>query len=100
MKNDIQWMSLVRWRLSLLIQFTLVGALTLVAGAAIFVWPVIGKNHADRAERAQPVQSGAGLGTFRPTKEQWGGFKIEPVQLLTFRPEEVTEGSIAIDDNL
>jgi membrane fusion protein, heavy metal efflux system len=27
-------------------------------------------------------------------------FKIEPVRLVTFRPEQVTEGNIAIDDDL
>jgi cobalt-zinc-cadmium efflux system membrane fusion protein len=43
---------------------------------------------------------GAAAGTFRPTKEQWAGFKIEPVRLVTFRPEQVTEGNIAIDDDL
>jgi cobalt-zinc-cadmium efflux system membrane fusion protein len=39
-------------------------------------------------------------GTFTPTKEQWAGFKIEPVRLVGFRPEQVTEGNIAIDDDL
>src|SRR5258708_19200115 len=38
--------------------------------------------------------------TFRPTQEQWAGFKIEPVRLVSFRPEQVTEGNIAIDDYL
>jgi cobalt-zinc-cadmium efflux system membrane fusion protein len=100
MAKDILRMSLLRRHLSPFIQFTLVAVLALVAGAVIFAWPVIGKNTADRAERAQPAASGAALGTFRPTKEQWAGFKIEPVQLLTFRPEQVTEGNIAIDDDL
>jgi cobalt-zinc-cadmium efflux system membrane fusion protein len=39
-------------------------------------------------------------GTFRPTEAQWAGFKIEPVRLVSFRPEQVTEGNIAIDDDL
>jgi cobalt-zinc-cadmium efflux system membrane fusion protein len=39
-------------------------------------------------------------GTFRPTEAQWAGFKIEPVRLLSFRPEQITEGNIAIDDDL
>jgi cobalt-zinc-cadmium efflux system membrane fusion protein len=42
----------------------------------------------------------AAPGTFKPTKEQWAGFKIEPVRLVGFRPEQVTEGNIAIDDDL
>jgi membrane fusion protein, heavy metal efflux system len=39
-------------------------------------------------------------GTFRPTQVQWAGLKIEPVRLVSFRPEQVTEGNIAIDDDL
>jgi membrane fusion protein, heavy metal efflux system len=39
-------------------------------------------------------------GTFRPTEAQWAGFKIEPVRPVSFRPEQVTEGNIAIDDDL
>src|SRR5215472_2444917 len=39
-------------------------------------------------------------GTFRPTAAQWAGFKIEPVRLARFRPEQVTEGNIALDDDL
>jgi cobalt-zinc-cadmium efflux system membrane fusion protein len=39
-------------------------------------------------------------GTFRPTEAQWAGFRIEPVRLVSFRPEQVTEGNIAIDDDL
>jgi len=93
-------MSLPRRHLSAFAQLILVAALVLVVGAAIFVWPVIGKNAADQAERAQPALSQAAPGTFRPTKEQLAGFRIEPVRLVSFRPEQVTEGSIAIDDDL
>jgi membrane fusion protein, heavy metal efflux system len=39
-------------------------------------------------------------GTFRPTKEQWAGITVEPIPAATFRPERVTEGYIAIDDDL
>jgi membrane fusion protein, heavy metal efflux system len=99
MAQDIPRMSLLRRHLSPFIQFTLIAALALAAGAAVFAWPVIGKNTADQGQRTQLGLS-AVPGTFRPTKEQWAGFKIEPVQLLSFRPEQVTEGSIAIDDDL
>jgi len=75
-------------------------AVILIVGVAIFVWPVIGKNAADQAERAKQAGWAAAPGLFRPTKEQWTGFKIEPVRLLSFRPEQVTEGNIAIDDDL
>jgi cobalt-zinc-cadmium efflux system membrane fusion protein len=99
MAQDIPRMSLLRRHLSPFIQFTLIAALALAAGAAVFAWPVIGKNTADQGQRTQLGLS-AVPGTLRPTKEQWAGFKIEPVQLLSFRPEQVTEGSIAIDDDL
>ena len=40
------------------------------------------------------------LGSFRPTREQWAGIKVATVQAMTFRPERLTEGNIAIDDDL
>jgi membrane fusion protein, heavy metal efflux system len=92
--------SVLRRRLSPLTQFTLVVVLALVVGMAILVWPLIDKNPADGPERAKPARLDTAAGTFRPTKEQWAGFKIEPVRLVTFRPEQVTEGNIAIDDDL
>ena len=92
-------MSLLRRHLSRLTRLILVAALFLVVGIATQVWPVIRKNAADQSEHAQPARLDAAAGTSRPTKEQWAGFKIEPVRLVTFRPEQVTEGNIAIDDD-
>ncbi len=92
--------SVLRRRLSPFAQLIWVAALVLVAGIATFVSSVIGKNAADRSEHARPARLDTAAGTFRPTKEQWAGFKIEPVRLITFRPEQVTEGNIAIDDDL
>src|SRR6266851_5124007 len=92
--------SVLRRRLSPLTQFTLVVSVVAAAGIATFVSSVIGKNAADQSEHARPARLDTAAGTFRPTKEQWAGFKIEPVRLVTFRPEQVTEGNIAIDDDL
>ncbi|MBV9858516.1 MAG: efflux RND transporter periplasmic adaptor subunit [Alphaproteobacteria bacterium] len=39
-------------------------------------------------------------GAFRPTEAQWKGLTIAPVQLMMFRSERVTDGNIAIDDDL
>ena len=39
-------------------------------------------------------------GTFRPTEEQWKALKIETVETRSFRTEQVTEGNIALDDDL
>jgi cobalt-zinc-cadmium efflux system membrane fusion protein len=93
-------MSLLRRHLSPLTQFLTIAILALFVGAAILAWPVIGKNIADPSGPARTAPSEEARGTFRPTKEQWLGFKIEPVGLVSFRPEQVTEGSIAIDDDL
>jgi cobalt-zinc-cadmium efflux system membrane fusion protein len=38
--------------------------------------------------------------TFRPSSEQLAGLIIKPVERVAFRTETVTEGYIAIDDNL
>jgi cobalt-zinc-cadmium efflux system membrane fusion protein len=81
-------------------QLIIVAALVLVVSILILVWPVIWKSTADRSEDAAPPRLDATPGTFKPTKEQWAGFKIEPVRLVSFRPEQVTQGSIAIDDDL
>src|SRR5689334_16221081 len=49
---------------------------------------------------AAPQSATAEPGIFRPTPAQLVGFKIEAVQLVGFRSERVTEGNIAIDDDL
>jgi cobalt-zinc-cadmium efflux system membrane fusion protein len=100
MAQDPRRKPLLRRHLSPLTQFLAIAILALFVGVAILAWPVIGKNVADPGERAQPARSDEARGTFKPTKEQWAGFKIEPVWLLSFRPEQVTEGNIAVDDNL
>jgi membrane fusion protein, heavy metal efflux system len=51
---------------------------------------------------AEPAPEATKLapGTFRPTAAQWAGFKFQTVTTMDFRPERVTEGNIAIDDDL
>jgi membrane fusion protein, heavy metal efflux system len=44
--------------------------------------------------------SAAAPDSFRPTEEQWKGLKVATVETHTFRPEQVTEGNIALDDDL
>lgn len=41
----------------------------------------------------------AASGIFKPTREQWSGLKVATVPLTRFRPEVVTEGNIAIDED-
>ena len=54
----------------------------------------------DRPENAQPTKSATPPGAFKPTKPQWAGLKFQPVTRMDFRPEQATEGTIAIDDDL
>jgi cobalt-zinc-cadmium efflux system membrane fusion protein len=37
---------------------------------------------------------------FRPTPQQWAGFRIQPAEEKPFRPAQDTDGKIAIDDDL
>ena|SRR5690242_12644091 len=100
MTEDTRQISLLRRHLSPIAQLVLIALPAVFVGLAILAWPVIGKNAADQAQSARPAPAETATGIFRPTKEQWAGFKIEPVRLVSFRPEQVTEGSIAIDDDL
>jgi cobalt-zinc-cadmium efflux system membrane fusion protein len=36
---------------------------------------------------------------FSPTPAQWATLTVEPVKQLVFRPEHVTEGKIAVDED-
>jgi cobalt-zinc-cadmium efflux system membrane fusion protein len=97
MAEDTPRMPVLRRRLSLFIQIVSVVALAAAAAIAILVWPLIGKK---TAEHTQPARVEPSPGTFRPTQAQWAGFKIEPARLWSFRPEQVTEGNIAVDEDL
>src|SRR6516162_5326112 len=75
-------------------------ALVLFASAAVAATALMWEPRADQPENAQPTTSAAPPGTFRPTQEQWRGLKLDPVTVKAFRPEQVTEGTIAVDDDL
>ncbi|HEX3419265.1 MAG TPA: efflux RND transporter periplasmic adaptor subunit, partial [Stellaceae bacterium] len=77
-----------------LISFALVGAIA--AGGTVLIWQPL----ADQPENARPAKLADPPGTFRPTELQWRGLKLAPVTTMTFRPERVTEGTIAVDDDL
>jgi cobalt-zinc-cadmium efflux system membrane fusion protein len=82
-----------RWRAKLF-AFVLVGAIA--AGGTVLMWQPL----ADQPENARPTKPADPPGTFRPTELQWRGLKLAPVTMMTFRPERVTEGTIAVDDDL
>jgi cobalt-zinc-cadmium efflux system membrane fusion protein len=75
-------------------------ALVLVAGIGAGVTLLIWEPLADQPENASPTKSTVAPGTFRPTSQQWAGFKLQPVTMMAFRPEQATEGTIAVDDDL
>jgi membrane fusion protein, heavy metal efflux system len=75
-------------------------ALALAASVAVAVTALIWEPRADQPENARPMKVDIPPGTFRPTQQQWRGLKLEPVTIRAFRPEEITEGTIAIDDDL
>ncbi len=80
------WRRIVRW----------LPAVVILLLAASFAWRGLGRASAPDAAAAKPKASGI----FRPTKEQWAGLKVAPVKTLSFRSTLVTDGSIALDDDL
>ncbi len=56
-----------------------------------------GRANAETPPAAQPPA--AAPGTFRPSKGQLEALKISPVQALSFRTEQITDGSIATNDD-
>ena len=87
-----------RPRISGRVRFLIVvGLMIAIAGG---VSPFVLRPRADQPENARPTQSETPPGAFKPTRSQWAGLKFEPVTRTNFRPEQVTDGTIAIDDDL
>lgn len=77
-------------------QLAIVAVLALSAGALYAVWaPRAGLSAGDA-----PARLAASPGTFKPTKEQFAALQLATVATQPFRQEYVTEGNIALDDNL
>lgn len=76
-------------------------AVALVVGVALAggLWPFVGLSAGDPPFGPAPQKHRA-PGTFTPTKEEWAGLKTERVEARQFRPEYVTEGNVALDDDL
>jgi cobalt-zinc-cadmium efflux system membrane fusion protein len=62
-------------------------------------WPGAGSLASEPSGAATPGETHA-PGTFTPTKEEWANLQAEPVGTRQFRQEHVTEGNIALDDDL
>ncbi|HEX9432354.1 MAG TPA: efflux RND transporter periplasmic adaptor subunit [Burkholderiales bacterium] len=86
-------------RLSRRMQLAALVALAIAIGAfaagATTLKHFFGSDDA-RGAQTQPAPA---PGTFRPTKEQWAGLKVMPVESYTFRSEQITDGNIAINED-
>ena len=73
-------------------------AVAVGVGAALFAWAGLTKPNpgADKPGVAPPPHSSA----FYPTVAQWATLTIEPVKQSVFRPVYVTEGKIAVNEDL
>lgn len=71
-------------------------AIIIVALAVFLIAPRLVQSVASQ----EATQSQLPPGEFKPTDEQWKSLKIAPVATVTFRSDSITEGNIAIDDDL
>ena len=70
----------------------------LVLAAVVAALLLVAVLPSGKSQPAPPPAPAAG--SFRPTEAQWKGLKVETVATRSFRPEQVTEGNIALDDEL
>src|SRR5258707_5829327 len=79
-------------------QLAVGGALLVVVGVAAF-----GLMHISAAPQGHSEvssQSRKGLQRYTPTPAEWASLTIQPVTERAFRAEHVTEGKIAVDEDL
>jgi hypothetical protein len=81
-------------------QFAIIIAALLIVATGIGVGSLILEPLTDETKEAPPTKPERPSGTFRTTRQEWAGLKLERVTTRTFRPEHVTEGTIAIDNDL
>jgi cobalt-zinc-cadmium efflux system membrane fusion protein len=73
----------------------------LVRGAAIILVVIVASlilQWIFKPREAPPASQEPG--TFRPTTEQLAGLKVQPVVTMVFHSEKVTDGKIALDDDI
>jgi membrane fusion protein, heavy metal efflux system len=83
-------------RISVLLALALV---VVVAGLGAWSLITTRAKGTDGGQKEASNQSKHPQGVFSPTPAQWATLTVEPVQHVVFRPEHVTEGKIAVDED-
>lgn len=79
-------------------QLVLLAVAALVTfGALSLFWAGSGSSAPEPETAAAQPQS---TESFKPTKEQWNGLGIQKISDRVFRPTDIAEGNIALDDDL
>lgn len=73
--------------------FVLIGIILLIAGGILVFHFMSEKPEIKLVKTELP-------GTFRPSKAQWNGLGIAQVQQMSFRGEQMTDGTIAYNDDV
>src|SRR4030088_1754323 len=79
-------------------QLAIGAALLALAGTGLFGLAHIGGASQGHSEVSS--QSRKGLQRYTPTQAEWASLTIEPVTERAFRAEHVTEGKVAVDEDL
>ena len=89
----------IRRALSVRRQFVIVLVVAMVLFGGFGAW-FLSSAPAAPGAAPQVVTRSAGTNSFMPTPEQLAGLAIQPASMITFRAETVTDGSIALDEDL
>jgi cobalt-zinc-cadmium efflux system membrane fusion protein len=81
-------------------QLRIVSGVAVVALMLIFGTAGIGALRSYLADRSRSAIQETAPGTFKPTTAQLAALTIKPVSAMTFRAQQITDGNIAIDDDL
>jgi cobalt-zinc-cadmium efflux system membrane fusion protein len=71
----------------------------IAAGAGVLASWVLLSSLSSKSEPAA-ASSAVPSDSFKPTAEQWAGFKTAEVRMISFSASEITDGKIATDDDL
>ena len=76
-----------------------VALVALALGAVLLARAIMSHGGTKERSAEAPRNIARSNSDFFPTPEQWAALTVEPVQQRVFRPEQVTEGKIAVDED-